>query len=86
MNMKYISMKIDPKGSTPAAGMTKTGLQYHELSGIGRGMLFTLHGGSYLPFQWRPKIVPTTARGSATNAQIAIILMMTEAGMALIVS
>mmetsp|Transcript_947 Transcript_947/g.1585 ORF Transcript_947/g.1585 Transcript_947/m.1585 type:complete len:85 (+) Transcript_947:583-837(+) len=84
--MKYISMKMDPNGSIPEAGMTKEGLQYQGAAGIGRGIEFTLQGGSYLPIQCLPKIVPTTAKGKATNAQIAIILKITETGIAEIVS
>ena len=85
VNMKYISMNIEPNGKTPAAGMTKLGSAYHGASGIGRGILLTRQGESYLPLQFLPKIVPATDNGMATNNQIAIILTMTEMGMALIV-
>ena len=33
--MKYISMKMDPKGNTPAAGMMKLGSAYHGARGMG---------------------------------------------------
>ncbi len=86
MNMKYISIKMEPNGRIPAAGIMNAGLQYHTAIGIGRGILFTRHGGSYLPIQCLPNIVPTTARGKATKAQMATILTITENGIALIVS
>jgi hypothetical protein len=35
VKMKYISMKIEPKGKMPDAGMTNKGLQYHVDGGIG---------------------------------------------------
>ena len=57
--MKYISMKMDPKGRIPAAGIRKEGVQYQAAAGTGRGMLFTRHGGSYLPIKLRPNMVPT---------------------------
>ena len=56
--MKYISMKMDPKGRIPAAGIKKEGVQYHAAAGTGLGMLFTRQGGSYLPIQLRPNMVP----------------------------
>jgi hypothetical protein len=76
---------MDPNGKIPAAGITKEELQYQTAIGIGLGMLFTRHGGSYLPIQCRPNMVPTTARGNATKVQMAIILTTTENGIALIV-
>jgi hypothetical protein len=36
--MKYISMKIDPKGRIPAIGMMKEGSAYQEATGIGLGV------------------------------------------------
>ena len=33
--MKYISMKIDPKGRMPATGMRMLGSPYHAAAGIG---------------------------------------------------
>ena len=85
VNIKYISMNIEPNGNTPAAGMTKLGSAYHGANGIGRGILLTRQGASYLPLQFLPKIVPATDNGMATNNQIAIILTITEMGIALIV-
>ena len=35
VNTKYISMKMDPKGRMPAAGMMKLGSAYHAASGMG---------------------------------------------------
>ena len=78
-------MKIEPNGKTPAAGMTKLGSAYHGASGMGRGMLLIRQGASYFPLQFRPKIVPATDNGIATNNQMAIILTMTERGIALMV-
>ena len=43
--MKYISMKMLPKGSSPPASATTHGRRYHFLSGMGLGMRFTLHEG-----------------------------------------
>lgn len=40
--MKYISMKMDPKGSSPPAAMMTSGRRYHTRSGMGDGMRFTL--------------------------------------------
>ena len=85
VNIKYISMNIEPNGNTPAAGMTKLGSAYHGASGIGRGILLTRQGGSYLPLQCLPKMVPATDNGMATNNQMAIILKITDTGMTLIV-
>ena len=72
VKIKYISMNIEPNGNTPAAGMTKLGSAYHGASGIGRGILLTRQGGSYLPLQCLPKMVPATDKGIATNNQMAI--------------
>ena len=85
VKIKYISMNIEPNGNTPAAGMTKLGSAYHGASGIGRGILLTRQGGSYLPLQCLPKMVPATDKGIATNNQMAIILKMTDIGITLIV-
>ena len=85
VKIKYISMNIEPNGKTPAAGMTKLGSAYHGASGIGRGILLTRQGGSYLPLQCLPNIVPATDNGIATNNQMAIILTMTDNGITLIV-
>ena len=35
MNIKYISMKIDPNGSMPATGIRIFGSPYHAAAGIG---------------------------------------------------
>lgn len=50
------------------------------------GMLFTRHGGSYFPNQCLPNIVPATESGIETKSQIAIIFIITDNGMALMVS
>lgn len=51
--MKYISMKMDPKGSSPPAATIMAGLRYHWRLGMGDGMRFTLssvrEGGSAAP-------------------------------------
>jgi len=86
VNKKYISMKMEPKGRMPAAGMTNVGSAYQGAMGMGLGMLLTRQGGSNLPAVWRPKMVPVTDSGSATKSQMAAILRMTEMGRALIVS
>ena len=44
--MKYISMKIDPKGRRPPAATIAAGVRYHALGGTGEGMRFTRHGWS----------------------------------------
>lgn len=107
--MKYISIKIEPKGKIPVTGMMKEGSAYQGARGIGLklsskydvqiktnyddsifviylGILLTLHGGSYLPIQCLPTTVPTMERGRDTNSQIAIILIITDKGIALNVS
>jgi hypothetical protein len=33
--MKYISMKMEPKGSSPTAGITNTGSEYQAGTGMG---------------------------------------------------
>jgi hypothetical protein len=35
VNIKYISMNIDPKGSKPAENMITKGFKYHGETGIG---------------------------------------------------
>jgi hypothetical protein len=40
--MKYISMKMEPKGSRPPTAAITGGRRYHFLSGMGEGMRFTL--------------------------------------------
>lgn len=52
--MKYISMKMDPKGSSPPMSAIIQGLRYQWRSGMGEGILLTLHGLSGSPFQFRP--------------------------------
>ena len=42
--MKYISMKMEPKGSRPPTAAMAHGRRYHALSGMGEGMRFTLRG------------------------------------------
>jgi len=82
--MKYISMKIEPNGRMPAAGMTNHAPAHHAEAGIGLGILLTLHIGSYFPDQ--PAIVPTKERGNEKKIQIVNIWTITTSGMALIVS
>mmetsp|Transcript_10094 Transcript_10094/g.9791 ORF Transcript_10094/g.9791 Transcript_10094/m.9791 type:complete len:80 (+) Transcript_10094:827-1066(+) len=78
-------MNIDPKGSIPATGIIKDGDAYQGDKGIGLGILLTLHGGSYLPTQCRPKIVPHTDNGNATKIHMPNIFKMIENGIALMV-
>ena len=52
--MKYISMKMDPKGNRPPMSAITQGCRYHFFVGIGDGMRFTLHGLSGSPFQFLP--------------------------------
>lgn len=40
--MKYISMKMEPKGMRPPAAEMTQGLRYHLRSGMGLGMRLTL--------------------------------------------
>ena len=78
----YISMKMEPKGRIPDAGITNMGSAYQGATGIGRGMLLTRQGMSLLPAQCLPKMVPTTLKGRATNSQIAAILRIIPMGSA----
>lgn len=52
--MKYISMKMEPKGSRPPMSAMTSGCRYHCRAGMGDGMRFTRHGLSGSPFQLRP--------------------------------
>ena len=46
--MKYISMKMDPKGRRPPMRAITLGRRYHFLWGMGEGMRFTRQGLSGL--------------------------------------
>ena len=52
--MKYISMKMEPKGRRPPMSAMTVGCRYHCRAGMGDGMRFTRHGLSGSPFQLRP--------------------------------
>ena len=52
--MKYISMKMEPKGSRPPMAAMTGGRRYQARPGMGDGMRFTRHGLSGAPFQLRP--------------------------------
>ena len=43
--MKYISMKMEPKGRRPPTRAMMWGRRYHFLSGMGEGMRLTLEEG-----------------------------------------
>ena len=60
--MKYISMKMEPKGSRPPMAAMTGGRRYQARPGTGLGMRFTRHGLSGTPFQLRPT---TCARARA---------------------
>ena len=49
--MKYISMKMEPKGRMPVAAMITLGLVYQGPRGMGRAMELTRQGKSALPAQ-----------------------------------
>lgn len=72
MNIKYISIKIDPKGRIPPSMIITNGSINHFFSGIGRGTAFTRQGASGVPAKLRPKIVPTSVSGNITNIQIHV--------------
>mmetsp|Transcript_9293 Transcript_9293/g.13672 ORF Transcript_9293/g.13672 Transcript_9293/m.13672 type:complete len:85 (-) Transcript_9293:97-351(-) len=69
--MKYISMKMDPKGRMPEKSTTAVGLVYHFPSGIGLLKLFTLQGKSPTTAIDLPSIVPPSTNGQDTNSHIA---------------
>jgi hypothetical protein len=69
--MKYVSMKIEPKGRKPAMRQTKSGEAYHGRSGMGRGMGLTRTGAVFTAPKRRPAIVPPTLSGSAMSAQMS---------------
>ena len=52
--MKYISMKMEPKGSRPPIRAITLGCRYHFFAGMGEGMRFTRQGLSGWPAQLRP--------------------------------
>lgn len=58
--MKYISMKMEPKGSRPPMRAMMLGCRYHFLAGIGLGMRLTLHGLSGCPAQFLPTTCSNT--------------------------
>lgn len=66
--MKYISMKMEPKGNRPPMSAIMMGRKYHCRSGIGDGILFTRHGLSGNPFQLRP----TTCEMARTLARCSL--------------
>ena len=68
--MKYISMKMDPKGSRPPMMAMTWGVRYHFFRGMGRAMVFTRQGLSGVPLQLRPTMAPMVARGREMNAQM----------------
>ena len=78
--MKYISMKMEPKGSRPPMSAMTLGRRYHWRSGMGDGILFTRHGLSGSPFQLRPitcAMAPTSslhATGLAGAARCSLAL------------
>lgn len=78
----YISMKIDPKGSTPPSSTMITGSIYHFFSGMGLGTALTRHGKSGCPSRLRPTTVPTRVRGKMTNRQMHVTATMVPKGMA----
>ena len=66
--MKYISMKMEPKGSRPPMrAITQLACRYHCRSGMGEGILFTLQGLSGIPFQFRPITYAHTGKWHLTS-------------------
>ena len=63
-------MKMLPKGSTPPRAINTGGVANQRFSGMSRGIALTRHGSFGVPDQLRPRIVPTTANGSATSSHI----------------
>ena len=72
VKIKYISMKIEPKGRIPPSMMITIGSINHFFSGIGRGTALTLHGASGVPARLRPRIVHTSVNGKMTKIQIHV--------------
>src|SRR3989338_2464435 len=69
--MKYISMKMDPKGRIPESTTLSHLPTYQGRAGIWRGSLEMRHTWSGTPFQFLPISVPNSVRGKDTNAQIS---------------
>ena len=80
--MKYISMKMLPKGSSPPISEITDGVRYHFFSGMGRGMVFTRHGLFGEPLQFLPTTVPKSARGNEMNAHITKTATIVPKGIA----
>lgn len=66
----YISMKIEPNGSTPPSITITPGSMNHFFSGIGLGTALTLHGKLGCPASALPRMVPTRLSGKMTKIQI----------------
>lgn len=75
-------MKILPNGNKPPIKETTDGVKYHFFSGIGLGMVFTLHGLFGAPLQFLPTTVPTRARGKDMNVQMTRTTTIVPKGMA----
>lgn len=88
--MKYISIKMDPNGSIPEAGMIKYGCAYHGQGGLPfkpgiiRSTDVILHEGLNVPEKLCPMRQPRNEIGIDINTHIANMYMMTVIGMALI--
>jgi hypothetical protein len=70
--MKYISMKIEPKGRIPPRIEIISGSMNQRFSGIGRGTALTRHGKFGAPEIFFPITVPTSVRGKITKPARAI--------------
>ncbi len=80
--MKYISMKMLPKGSKPPTSDITGAVRYHLFWGMGEGIRFTLHGLSGHPFQFLPTTVPKRHRGIEINNQMSNTTTMEPNGTA----
>ena len=83
--MKYISMKMEPKGRMPVIAMITSGLLDHDLFEIGRGNMFTRHGNSALGAQCRAMKVPKTTRGQFTHINMPSNIKKVVKGITLMV-
>lgn len=80
--MKYISIKMLPKGRRPPTIEITDGLRYHFFSWIGRGIVLTRHGLFGAPLQFLPTTVPRSVRGNEIKAQITKTTTIVPKGIA----
>src|SRR5690625_4374592 len=78
--MKYISMKMEPKGRMPPSTTITEGSMNHFFSGMGRGTAFTRHGLLDWPDMLRPSTVPTSVSGRMMKKQMLATANCSERG------